>query len=61
MSDFETEAGRHAEAERLRARALDVVRYISERTGSDELRASFLDLPDVRSIVLDSDLDSAQS
>ena len=56
LSEVEAEAGRHGEAESLRGQALDVVRYIAEHTGSDELSASFLALPDVRSIVRDSDL-----
>ena len=55
LADVEAEAGRDAEAERLRGKALDVVRYIADHTGSDELRASFLALADVRSIVRDSD------
>ncbi len=56
LSDAEAAAGRSAEAERYRSMALDIVRYIAERTGSDELRASFLAQPDVRPILKDSDL-----
>ena len=61
LSEIEAEAGRHVEAERLRTSALDVVTHIAEQTGSDELRASFLALPDVRSIVRDLDLGLVQS
>ena len=51
LCEVEAGLGNHAEAERSRERALEVVRFIAERTGSDELRDSFLALPNVRSIV----------
>ena len=55
LSQLDVEAGRGAEAEVLRNKALDTVMYIAERTGSDELRASFLTMPDVRAVVGDSE------
>ncbi|MBI1882507.1 MAG: hypothetical protein HYR94_30400 [Chloroflexi bacterium] len=51
LSQLETAAGNTAEAERLRRQAWEIVAYIADHAGSDELRASFLALPEVQSVI----------
>jgi len=48
LSDLEALHGHHAEAESLRQQAREIIGYIADHTGSPELRASFLGLPDVQ-------------
>lgn len=51
LSQLERAAGHTAEAEHLRQQAGEVVAYIANRAGSNELSASFLALPETRAIL----------
>jgi tetratricopeptide (TPR) repeat protein len=51
LSQLEAAAGNTDEAERLCLQAREIVTYIAKHTGSDELSASFLALPEVRAIL----------
>ena len=51
LSQLEAERGSHAEAESLRHEARQVVEYVADHAGSNQLRDSLLSLPDVRDIV----------
>jgi len=51
LSQLERAAGNTAEAERLRQQAREIVAYIADHAGSNELSASFLALPEVRAIL----------
>jgi len=51
LADVETRRGNQAEARALRAQARKVVATIAEHAGMPELRASFLNLPDVKSVM----------
>ena len=50
LSEIEAQRGNQAEAETLRGLARAIVDYIAEHAGSAELRATFLNLPDVRAV-----------
>jgi ATP/maltotriose-dependent transcriptional regulator MalT len=50
LSKVEAERGRAAQAETLRVKAHELIKYIANHT-PDELRESFLNLPDVRAIL----------
>lgn len=51
LSQLEAAAGNTDEAERLRQQAQEIVAYIADHTGSDELSASFLALPEVQALL----------
>jgi len=51
LSEVEARRGNQAEAQALRQQARAIVEFIADHAGSPELRASFLDLPDVKSVV----------
>jgi tetratricopeptide (TPR) repeat protein len=57
LSELETLRGNHAEAQALRPQAREIIRFIADHTPADpstssgqSLRASFLNLPDVRAV-----------
>jgi tetratricopeptide (TPR) repeat protein len=56
LSQLESDRGNRAEALRLWQQACEIIRYIADHTGSDEYRASFLALPDVRRVLDNRDL-----
>ena len=51
LSRQETAAGKHDKAERYRQQAKEVVTYIADHAGSDDLRASFLAQPAIKRIL----------
>jgi predicted Zn-dependent protease len=51
LADVETERGRKAEAASLRQRAKEIVEYIADHAGRDDLKATFLVLPEVKAIL----------
>jgi predicted ATPase/DNA-binding XRE family transcriptional regulator len=50
LSEIERQRGHAAEAEALRKQAGEIVDYIAHHIGTPELRASFLDLPQVKAV-----------
>ncbi|MFQ5855112.1 MAG: tetratricopeptide repeat protein [Anaerolineae bacterium] len=54
LAEIEAQRGQVAEAENLRAQAREVIRFIVDHAGRPELRATFLNLPDVRAVLEDS-------
>jgi ATP/maltotriose-dependent transcriptional regulator MalT len=54
LAEIESRRGHVAEAENLRAQAREVIAFIADHAGTPELRASFLNLPDVRAVLEDS-------
>jgi tetratricopeptide (TPR) repeat protein len=50
LSQLELERGNAAEAKNLRDQAREIVNYIANHTGTPELRASFLSLPQVQAV-----------
>ena len=52
LSELESISGKQSEAEKLREQALEVIDYIAEHAGSDELRDSFLAQPDVARLLI---------
>jgi len=53
LSELEARCGNAAESQTLRGQAREIVDYIADHTGTPELRASFLNLPDVRKVTSD--------
>ena len=51
LSQLEDQHGNHAEAETLRQQARETIEYIADHTGTAELRASFLNVPQVREVL----------
>ncbi|HLF27556.1 MAG TPA: tetratricopeptide repeat protein [Anaerolineae bacterium] len=51
QADVEAQRGNLAEAQALRWKARAIVEYIADHAGAPELRASFLDLPQVRNVM----------
>jgi hypothetical protein len=51
LSQIEARCGNHAGAEALNQEAREFVVGIADRAGVPELRAAFLDLPDVREVL----------
>ena len=51
MSRVTIMRGHHAEADALRNQAKEIVEYIADHAGTSELRASFLDLLQVRKVM----------
>ena len=51
LSRLEDQHGNHAEAETLRQQAKEIIEYIADHTGTTELRASFLNVPQVREVM----------
>ena len=51
LAEIEETGGNAAEAGSLRTQAHEVVTYIAEHAGSEEMRASFLSLPEVQSVL----------
>jgi hypothetical protein len=43
--------GNTAEADSLRAQAREVVSYIADHAGGEEMRTSFISLPEVQSVL----------
>ena len=53
LSDIEAQRGNLAQAQSLHQQARQIVEFIADHAGSPELRASFLDSPDVRAVMSD--------
>jgi len=51
LAELEDLLGNAAEAGNLRVQAREIITYIADHAGSEDLRASFLSLPDVQSIL----------
>jgi class 3 adenylate cyclase/tetratricopeptide (TPR) repeat protein len=51
FADMEAERGNTGEAQALIEQAWEAINFIAEHAGGDDLRASFLDLPEVRKLV----------
>jgi class 3 adenylate cyclase/tetratricopeptide (TPR) repeat protein len=51
LSQIEAKVGNQARADELARHSITLVRYIAEHTGADDLRASFLNQPQVRSLL----------
>ncbi len=51
LSEIEEQGGHHAAAHALRQQAQEIVEFIADHAGSPELRASFLNLPDVQNVM----------
>ncbi len=51
LSQLETAAGNISDASLYKQQAQETVNYIADHTGSEELRASFLSLPEVMSVL----------
>jgi tetratricopeptide (TPR) repeat protein len=54
LSRLEAAAGKHDEAEHYRLQAREVVAYIADHAGSDELRASFVAMPEVAHLLTEA-------
>ncbi|MFQ5593150.1 MAG: AAA family ATPase [Anaerolineae bacterium] len=54
LAEIEAQRGQVAEAENLRAQAREVITFIADHVGTPELRATFLNLPDVRAVLAES-------
>jgi len=51
LSQIEAQRGNPVEAQALRQQAREIVEFIADHAGSPELRASFLNLPDVQDVM----------
>jgi tetratricopeptide (TPR) repeat protein len=51
LADLKTMSGNELEAKKLRERSLEIVSYIADHAGSDDLRASFLAQPAVAQVL----------
>jgi hypothetical protein len=51
LSQLETAAGNLSDASLYKQQAQEIVTYIADHTGSEELRSSFLSLPEVMSVL----------
>ena len=49
LAEVETKRGNHSAAQGTLGRAQEIVNYIADHAGDDELRVSFLALPEVLS------------
>ncbi len=58
LSNLEAARGNPAEAKALHEQAREIIEFIADHTGSAELQASFLDLPRVRGILENKQLEA---